>query len=493
MKANYLQYNSPQFRVLSPKQMSDVHFASLHILEHIGVSIYCDEAIGLLADSGADTTNSKRVKIPGPVVEQALRTAPKSVTLYTREGKPHMFLNGQQIYFGAVSDCPDILDPYTRQRRPHYADDTGAMARLVDFLPNIDWIMNGGLAKGLPPALAEKVTQVQCLMNTSKPIVPSTIDAQGLRAMLELYSIVAGGLAALKSRPFLCNSVEPTTPLVLELNALEMSLICAEHRIPNVIFSMLMAGGTSPATFAGTLAVANAELLGLLTVIQLKNPGTPVIYGGEPNIMDMKTAIFPYGAPELCLLSACLTEITHSYGLPMFGTAGTTDAKVIGAEAGAEVMYQCLMAALSGADMVHDVGLMDHCTMVSPELIVLTDEIIGMVDVSMQGVEINDATLALDLIEKVGPGGNFLNEDHTYEHFKKFWVPQLMDRTQLTTGLNEQPGVHCEELLNKRTKDILDTHKPNPLPEDMVEEIRKLEKSWFKELGFNYEYPKPTT
>jgi trimethylamine--corrinoid protein Co-methyltransferase len=491
MKANYMQYNSPQFRVLSQKQISDIHFASLHILEKTGVAIHSDEALKLLADSGADISNPKRVKIPNHVVEQALRTAPKSVTLYTREGKPHMFLNGTHTYFGGVSDCPDILDPYMRKRRPHYANDTAAMCRLVDFLPNIDWMMNSGLAKGLPAQIAELVTQVQCVLNMSKPIVPSTIDARGLKAMLELYSMVAGGMDNLKARPFFCNSVEPTTPLVQERNALEMSLICAEHKIPNVIFSMLMAGATSPATFAGTLAVANSELLSHLTVTQLKNPGAPVIYGGEPNIMDMRTTIFPYGAPELCLLSACLTEITHSYHLPMFGTAGTTDAKVIGAEAGAEVMYQCLMAAFSGADMVHDVGLMDHCTMVSPELIVLTDEIIEMVGVSMRGVEITDKTLALDLIDQVGPGGNYLEEDHTYENFKKFWVPKLMDRTQLTSGLNEEPSVHCEELLNKRTRDILDTHKPAPLPEDMVAEIKKLEKSWFKDLGLNYEYPKP--
>ena len=147
--------------------------------------------------------------------------------------------------------------------------------------------------------------------------------------------------------------------MVQEREALEMSLICAELGIPNIVFNMLMAGATSPATFAGTLAVANAELLSHLTVIQLKKPGSPVIYGGEPNIMDMRTSIFTYGAPELCLLSACLTELTHFYGLPMFGTAGTTDAKVIGAQAGIEVMHQVLTSALSGADLVHDVGLMD--------------------------------------------------------------------------------------------------------------------------------------
>ena len=490
MKPNYLQYNSPRFQVLSENQVQDIHFASLSILERTGVAIHAEEALGLLGDAGADVDNPGKVRIPNHVVEEALRFAPKSVTLYTREGEPHMFLNGTHVYFGGVADNPDILDPRTGTRRPNTVEDIGECARIVDYLPNIDWLMNSGLAKGLPPELAERVSQVQCVLNTSKPIVPSTLDASGLKAMLELYAIVAGGMDNLKKRPFFCNSVEPTTPLVQEKNALEMSLICAEHSIPNIVFSMLMAGATSPATFAGTLAVANAELLSHLTVIQLKKPGSPVIYGGEPNIMDMKSGIFPYGTPELGLLSAALSEMAHYYKLPMFGTAGTTDAKIVGAEAGVEIMYQCMLSALSGADMVHDVGLMDHCTMVSPELMVLTDEIIGMVKVLMKGVEITDDALALDIIDKVGPGGNFLNEEHTYEHFRKFWVPTLMDRRQVTEGLSDTKAKHCEELLREKTLRILQSHRPKPLPDEVVKEIRNVEAHWFKEFNLEYKYPK---
>ena len=215
-----------------------------------------------------------------------------------------------------------------------------------------------------------------------------------------------------------------------------------------------------------------------------------MIYGAEPNVMDMRDMTFPFGAPELYLLCACFTEMSHYYGFPMFGTAGTIDAKVVGAEAGAQVMYQCLMSAFSGADFVHDVGLMDHAQMISPELMVLTDEIIGMVKVSMGGIEINDETLALDLIDKIGPGGNYLTEDHTLKHFRKFWVPTLMDRTQLSADVTIESVKHCEELINQKTREILDTHTPPPLPEDIDREIRKLEESWFEEFGLKYEYPK---
>jgi trimethylamine--corrinoid protein Co-methyltransferase len=489
MKANYMQFNSPQFRILSEKQISELHFASLHILEKTGVAIHSEKALELLDGAGADVSDPKRVKIPSFVVEQAVRTAPKNITLYTRDGKPCIFLNGTRTYFGGVVDNPDILDPYTRKRRPHYIADTVNNIRLIDYLPNITWIMNSGLAHGLPPELGEKVTQVQCLLNSAKPVVPSTLNAAGLKDLIELVQIVAGGVSNLRARPFFINSVEPTTPLVHVREALEMSLICAEFGIPNVVFNMLMAGATSPATFAATLSVANAELLSHLTVIQLKKPGAPVICGGEPNIMDMRTAIFTYGAPELCLLSACLTELTHYYGLPMFGTAGATDAKVIGAQAGIEIMHQVLTSALSGADLVHDVGVMDHCTMISPELIVMTDEIIGMVKVTMGGLEINDETLSLELIDKIGPGGHFLNEEHTLKYFRKFWVPSIMDRTQLTAGLTAESVEHCEDLLNKKTRKILESHTPPPLAEDLVKEIKVLEASWFKAAGLKYQYP----
>jgi trimethylamine--corrinoid protein Co-methyltransferase len=490
MRANYVQFGSPQFRVLSSKQLDELHFASLHILEKTGVTIDSEEALRLLGGAGADVSNPKRVKIPSPLVEQMLRAVPKNITLYTREGEPCIFLNGTRVYFGGVTDCPCVLDPFTGTRRSCYVEDAAALTRLCDFLPNITWLGSSGTVHGLPPELSERVALAECIRNTSKPVAASTLNASGLRAMLELCSIVAGGMQELRARPFFVNCVEPISPLVHGRDALEMSLVCAEFGIPNVVFSMLMAGATSPATFAGTLAVGNAELLSHLVVIQLKNPGSPVIYGAEPNIMDMARMVFPYGAPELYFLSACLTELTHYYKLPMFGTAGAIDAKAVGAEAGAQVMYQCLMSAFSGADFVHAIGLMDHANMVSPELIVFTDEIIDMVRVSMGGIEITDETLALDVIDRVGPGGTYLTEDHTLEHFREFWVPRFMDRSQLGPGHSTEPVTHCEDLLKEKTREILSTHIPKSLPEDMTRQIAELEGAWFKEFGLKYEYPK---
>jgi trimethylamine--corrinoid protein Co-methyltransferase len=490
MEPNHPRKSKPKFQIFTAENLQKLHEASLQILEKTGVTVDCDDGIKLLGDSGIDVSDPKRIKIPKTFVEQALKTAPDSITLYTREGDPYLHLDLEHTYFGAIPDCPDILDPYTKKRRPCYVDDAASLARLIDFLPNIDWIFTAGWGHGLPGDLSDKVSLVQAVLNTSKPAGSCVNDLPSLEAMIEICSIIAGGRQGLKDKPFFYCTVEPVTPLVQGKDAVEKSLLCAELGIPNVIYSMPMAGATSPATFAGTLAVCNAEFLSHLVMVQLKNPGAPVIYGSMPNIMDMKTSIYPYGAPELNLLVACLTELAHHYRLPMWGTAGCTDAKVIGVQAGMELMYECLTSMLSGADFVHDTGLMDHATMISPELIVLMDEAIAAAKVFLGGIEVRDGTLALDLVNKVGPGGSFIAEDHTLEHFRSFWVPSIADRTRLIPDMAPESIRHSEEQLNNKTIKILKTHKPDPLPEDVVREIRRIEESWFKGMKLPYEYPK---
>ena len=487
MHSNYIQFNTPQFHILSDKQLEELHLATLQVLERTGVAFECQEAIDILSDAGADVSNPNRVKIPSYLVEQALRTAPKTITLYTREGEPAIALNGMTgSHFGGFPDCPNILDPYTRKRRKCYVEDIADMARVVDALPNIEWSYTSTAHTTLPGAITDKVTLLQFILNCSKPIVCEINDVSSLKEMIDLCSIVAGGEEQLRKKPFFGGSSEPVSPLIQGKDAMEKSLLCAEKGIPNVVYSMPMAGATAPATFPGCLAIANAEILSQLVVLQLRNPGAPIIFGSIPSIMDMKTTIYSYGAPEMSLMVGALTELCHYYKLPMFGTAGCTDADIIGIQAAAEITYQILISMLTGADLVHDVGLTYHATTISPELMVLADEIIDMVKVLMGGIEINDETLPLDLIERLGPRVNYLSEGHTLKHFRKFWVPKIFDRSMI-----KKEGIKdCEELLKDRTIEILNTHKPKPLPEDLVRELKKVEKTWFDRVGLKHEYPK---
>jgi len=485
MRHNYVQYNSPQFRLLSDSQLEELHLAVLQILERTGVAFECEEAIELLDGAGADVSNPDRVKIPSYLVEQALRTAPKTITIYTRDGEPAMVLNGTGSHFIGVADCPELLDPHTRTRRTCYVEDIAAMARVADALPNIEGVMTGGGHTTVPGTIADRVSLMQFILNSSKPIACSITDASSLREMIEICSVVAGSEEQLRKKPFFIGSSEPVTPLTQGKEPMEQSLICAGKGIPNYPYSMPLAGATTPATWPGVLVIPVAEVLSQLVVIQLKNPGAPVILGSMPNIMDMRTTMFPYGAPELSFLVGALTEMVHYYGLPMLGTAGCTDADVIGAQAAAEATYGILMSALSGADFVHDVGLMFNGMLASSELMVLCDEIIDMVKVSTGGIEINEDTLPLDLIEKKGPRANYISEKHTLKHFRKFWAPKLFDRS-VTKGEGSR---NCEELVKEATIKIMETHQPNPPSDDVVKELRKIEARWFKQTGLQG-YPK---
>ena len=297
--------------------------------------------------------------------------------------------------------------------------------------------------------------------------------------------VVAGGAQKFKEKPFFIGSCEPVSPLVHGKDAMEKSLLCAEKGIPCVVYGMPMAGATTPATFAGCLAIANAEVLSQLVVLQLKNPGAPIIYGSIPSIMDMRTTIYSYGCPELSLMGAALTEVCHSYKLPMFGVAGSTDAANIGLQSGAEITYEVMASALAGTDLVRSAAFLYHARVSSPEVIVFGNEVVDMVKVLLNGIEINKETLPIDMMVRMGPKAGYLFENHTRQHFRKFWTAPLFDRS-----FNPASSRNAEELINERTKKIIETHKPEPLPDDLVKELKKIEKTWFQRVGLKHEYPK---
>jgi len=487
MRSNYVQYNSPQFRILSDKQLRELHFATLEVLERTGVAFESDEAIKILGDAGADISDSNRVRIPSHLVEKALREVPKMVTLYSREGEPAIVLNGLTgSHFGASPDGPDVLDPYSNKRRKCYVKDIIDIVRLIDALPNIEWFYTSSAHDTVPSSIAGKVTFLQCLLNSSKPIIVEISDLDSLREMISLCHIVSGGEQRFRQKPFFASSSEPISPLLQGRVPMEKSLLCAEKGIPNVIYGMPMAGATAPATFPGCMVIANAEVLSQLVVLQTKYPGAPIIFGSIPSIMDMKTTIYTYGAPEMSIMVGGLTELCHYYGLPMFGTGGCTDAEKIDAQTGAEITYQIILSMLTGADLVHDVGEMYHSKIVSAELIFLVDEIVEMMKVMMNGIVINSETLPINLIERLGPKSNYLAESHTVKHFRKFWMPRIFDRSM---AKKENTG-DCAELLNKKTIDILKTHIPKPLPEDITKELKKHESIWLDSVNLK-EYPSP--
>jgi trimethylamine--corrinoid protein Co-methyltransferase len=290
---------------------------------------------------------------------------------------------------------------------------------------------------------------------------------------------IAGSKEKLAESPFIVNYSEPVSPLTHLQDAVDILLLCAEASIPSVYTPMPIGGATAPATFAAILAQNCAEVLSGLTISQLKKKGAPFIFGGVPTIMDMSTSILSYGAPEMSLLSVGLTEMSHFYRLPMFGTAGCTDSKMVDQQAAIESTLSCLLSALSGANLVHDIGLMDNGTVLSLELMVMNNEIIGMIKQIMEGIEVSEESLALELIDKVGPQGHFLSEDHTLKHFKKFWRPKFFDRGPHEEWV-EKGKPSMGDRLNEEVKRIIQNHVVAPLPDRLIQQLQRMEDAWLR-------------
>ena len=193
--------------------------------------------------------------------------------------------------------------------------------------------------------------------------------------------------------------------------------------------------------------------------------------------MDMRTTIFSYGAPEISLMKAAMAQMAQFYQLPFFGTAGCTDAKFPDAQAGAEAAFSLLSAALIGANLVHDAGSwLDHGSLASPTFMVLVNEILYMVNQYMQGISVDDESLAIDLIDSIGPGGHYLHEDHTMEHFRDVWYSDLFDRKIYDVWL-EEGGVKFDQRLRAKTETMMN-HQPESLPKDVLIELDVMQKHW---------------
>lgn len=469
-----------KLRILSDEQLYEIHLATLEVLERTGVRIQEPESLELLHGAGA-WVEKDRVRIPSFLVEEALRTAPKRVVLCNRDGEREMPLEDHRSFFGAVFDMPDFVDPYTGERRPFASEDYKSISLVIDYCPNIHFAKFSAHASDFPPEVRDQVAFKSIVPHTKKPIGLNAITDLDLVDLFDMAAVVAGGYENLRQRPFVFHPAEPVTPLVHGNESLRKVLLCAEKGMPLVYYGMPAAGSTAPATLAGVLVVGNAEVLSGLVIHQLKAKGAPFIYGFIPSLMDMRTTVWSYGAPELSLMCAAEADITQYYGLPMYGTAGCTDSQELDPQAAVEAALSCLMATLSGANLIHDVALMGSATVVSLEMIVLMDEVLGMIEHVVKGVEVNTGTLTTDLIDKVGPGGTYIAEDHTYENFRRFWYPELFDRARHeTSGLGKEVGLGKK--LNRKVREILETHEVEPLPDDVLKDLGELEKRWMTRI-----------
>ncbi len=300
--------------------------------------------------------------------------------------------------------------------------------------------------------------------SSSKPIFFTAAGKEDLIRIHEMASVVAGGKEVFREKPFLIHYSEPTAPLTHSFGAISKLLYCAENHIPICYTAGDILGGTTPVTLAGGIAQANAENLSGIVIHQLKSKGAPIISGFGLVPMDMRTTTFSYGAPDFRLTNSAFADLYHHYQLPMWSTVGS-DTFCLDEQAGMEHAFGTLLAALDGANLIHDIGYLGQGLLGDPAAIVMCDEIISYVRRIINGFDINQNTLALDLIDKVGPGGNYLAETHTAKNFRgELWRPKFLNR-DTHNGWEIKGRLTYRERITRKAKEILSTHKPEPLPD----------------------------
>lgn len=468
--------------VFSEEQVKAVHEATLTVLEKTGVDVYEDEALALLKAAGAQV-DGVRVKIPAHLITQALESAPSCINIYNRSGEQAMCLEDANTYFGTGSDTPFTNDLETGKRRLALKEDTVRASRLSDTLANIDFVMSLGLSSDVPPETSDLHQFEAMLVNTEKPIIYTAHSRDNMADILEMAAIAVGGLTNLQEKPFIILYAEPSSPLRHTREAVEKLILAAEKKVPIIYTPAVILGATGPVTLAGSLVMANTELLSGLVMHQLKSKGAPIIYGGGIPLMDMSTGVCTYGSPELYLCCSALSTMSRHYGLPIFGAAGCTDAMIFDQQAAFESGYNMIMSALSGANLIHDVGFMGAGSISSLESLVACNEGIGLVKRLIQGIEVSPETLAVDLIDKVGPGGNFITQKHTAKHMRKeMWFPELFNRSNYDTWEAEGSLTLGNKARDKALK-ILASHTPRELAPEIKGRIAEVIKSRENSLG----------
>jgi trimethylamine--corrinoid protein Co-methyltransferase len=469
-------YFKPRLQVINDQQIEQIHMATLEVLERTGIKLTHPKALELLSGAGA-RVDGDRVRIPSWMVEDAIRKAPKRLVLGKRTGERSVTLERDKSYFGPSLDCIDYMDPVTHRRSRFLSRHVETTAALCDALPAFDWCMTIGMAHDVAPELADRIVARKTMQFCEKPLVFCCKDTNSIKDIYEMALLFCGGKDKFDRAPTIVHYSEPISPLVYYDPAVDKILFCAENNIPLINFPAPQACGSSPATFAGTIVQAGAESLSGLVIHQLVNPGAPFIYGAFATIMDMRTSIFSYGASEMSLMTGALAQLAQHYQLPFFGTAGTTDAKFCDAQAGAEAAFQCLSSAAVGSGLVHDCSSwMDHGNLVSPEFMVLANDIVTSVKHYMGGIPVTKETLALDVIDKVGPGGHYLTEQHTMDHFKEIKYSELFER-QVYANWEKEGSQTLEQRLQKLTLAKMDK-RPEPLSEEITKELDRMQAAW---------------
>ena len=472
-------------KILSEREIQSIHDAALLILRDTGIMVHHDGALELLARAGARVDKDGRIaRLPENLVMDSIEQAGKKYVLYGRDPqRTARFGYGDLVLMSSPGQY-SWIDTDSGERRAATIRDAREAIKLGDALSNITIVGSMAQPEQVSQAWRDVYLTGELVKGTGKPTRCWVKNGRTAKYILQIYRTVAGGDAALREKPMVEAFLEPISPLQLPKDGLDIVKEFAQAGQPVSIGPMAMTSGTAPGTVAGTLAQENAEILAGVVVTQLFAPGTPITYGGIPHIMDPRTSICSFGSPEQGLMAVAMVQMARHYGFPAYINVGLTDAKVPDAQAGVEKGTSLLAGALAGADTFGHCGICgtDHAG--SLVWLYLDNEVMEYVRRIVRGFEVNADTLATEVVRQVGPGGNFLAEEHTVEHFRKeLWLPGTAWTRESWDAWASGGKRSMAERIKDEVKRILDSHKPEPLQPETAKQVDSIVKAAKRELG----------
>ncbi|MFN2220728.1 MAG: trimethylamine methyltransferase family protein [Anaerolineae bacterium] len=471
----------PAYKIefLSNEQLDEMQCATLGILEDVGVRFPSEKALSILADHGAKVDHkSQIVKIPRDLVFKAMSTVPRYFHVGARDPACDLPLQNGTTYFTTDGCGVETVDLETRERRPSCKADVGRMAHVCDYLSSIAfyWPMVSAQDFGKTAPLHELDASWN---NTVKHVQSETLMGEKpARYAIEMGTVIAGSLEELRRRPIFSLVLCTIAPLVQDKEGIEGALALAEAGIPVAFLAMPTMGTTAPATLAGALVVGDAEIISGTVLLQLACPGAPVSHSIMQGWADPRSGNYvPYPVNAMCRFAP--VEMAHNWGMPSFGGAFGTESEEPGTwQSAADVALDPLLISLAGVEWVTGMGLNRSFTLLHPEAIIFDDELYHRARYALMKMDVRDETLALDVIQTVGPGGHYLGQKHTRKHMRTAMVP----------GLGHQMGPDGKyrdplEVARERVRWILETYQPEPLEEAKKAELARILAAADKELG----------
>jgi trimethylamine--corrinoid protein Co-methyltransferase len=461
----------PQFHlsILNDQQLDVLQAATLEILSDVGFHCPAEKALEIYAEHGGQVDfETQIVKLPADVVMEAMSHAPRFYTMGARLETHDLNLDGTATYIATDGTGVETIDFKTNQRRSSTKKDVAMMARVTDYLSSLGFYWPMVSAQDFP-AIASLHELDAAFNNTVKHVQTCTVvEEKTANYAIEMAKVVAGDEATLRARPPLSSLICTIAPLAMDVEATEAALVFAEKGLPVGFMSMACGGSTAPATVAGTIAVADAEMVAGMVLIQMAYPGAPVYHSMMPGIMHPQTGAFEGGARETHLIYPIGVEMAHKWGVPTLAPIGTS-AETSGWESAVGLASNILTVALCGADTASGIGLRETCTLLTPEGLVLDAEFYEQVRVEAAGLDTSREALAIDVIKAVGPRGHFLRQKHTRQQLRKLEFSELTN--QLSPGGGYRDPI---EVAVEKTHWILENHQPEPLSTSQQNELNHI-------------------